>query len=612
MTRVCWRPAVWGALFAVVSYYVFTIGIVIPLTGMFSTLDPDVVQVVIVAALVGLQVSAGALVVSLVRGRVGLERRRDALATVLAAGACGWVVMTVFTVLAYLGVGDPVQYATLAWTFPLWVGAPVVGLLLVAPGAPVVRANRFVARLDRERGAVTAEYSGAIVIAVLLVAALLLAFGSGGAVSERLKYVICQAISFGQGDCQAPGATTAQVDPHKPTEACVRSTSADTNAVEVGVGVFAAKGGGTVRVEEMSDGTFRVSAEGVQGVGVTVGEGGSATVTINDKTYGVAGEVSATALATGTGGLTWVVDGSTNATRLKDFLTEKRDLSTLGPVGTVAGVAEEGARAGWEFLTGNKRYQPPAPTEIYREVAVSGTVSGSASDMALPGTGSSGVQGAPSLTGSASVEAAVAIGTRLNFKTGALTTYYTYRVAGEADLGVDAGSVTAGASASGSVEVLLAVTLDPEGNPVEVTATGQAAGDVKAQVEGLFRGEPVGLTVNGGRLYSASVELTRPETASIATDLLQATGIVPADKNVVQQAGHASDALDTFLQAARERGVVTRQDLATDKVTPFAIQASGDVDGLGLSAGFENSTTRSDYTKAQYLSNGLWKDWNEC
>jgi len=602
MTRVCWRPAVWGALFAVVSYYVFTIGIVIPLTGMFSTLDPGVVQVVIVAALVGLLVSAGALVVSLVRGRVGLERRRDALATVLAAGACGWVVVTTLTVLAYLGVGDPVQYATMAWTFPLWVGAPVVGLLLVAPGPPVVRANRFVARLDRERGAVTAEYSGAIVIAVLLVAALLLAFGSGGAVSERLKYVICQAISFGQGDCQAPGATAAQVDPHKPTVACVRSTSADTNAVEVGVGVFAAKGGGTVRVEEMSDGTFRVSAEGVAGVGVTVGEGGSATVTINDKTYGVAGEVSATALVTGTGGLTWVVDGSTNATRLKDFLTEKRDLSTLGPVGTVAGVAEESGRAMWEFISGDKRYQPPAPTEIYGEAGV----------RAEAGMNALAEPSSPSASASASVEAATAIGSRFNFKTGAKTVYYTYQVAGEADLGVDAGSVTAGASASGSVEVLLAVTLDPDGNPVEVTATGQAAGDVKAQVEGLFRGEPVGLTVNGGRLYSASVELTGPETASIATDLLRATGIVPADRNVAQQAGHASDALDTFLQAARERGVVTRQDLATDKVTPFAIQASGEVDGLGLSAGFENSTTRSDYSNAQYLSNGLWKDWNEC
>ena len=56
----------------------------------------------------------------------------------------------------------------------------------------------------------------------------------------------------------------------------------------------------------------------------------------------------------------------------------------------------------------------------------------------------------------------------------------------------------------------------------------------------------------------------------------------------------------------------TRQDLATDKVTPFAIQASGDVDGLALGAGFENSTTRSDYSNAQYVSEGLWKDWNEC
>ena len=56
----------------------------------------------------------------------------------------------------------------------------------------------------------------------------------------------------------------------------------------------------------------------------------------------------------------------------------------------------------------------------------------------------------------------------------------------------------------------------------------------------------------------------------------------------------------------------TRQDLTTDKVTPFAIQASGEADGVGLSASFENSTTRTDYTKAQYLSEGLWKDWNEC
>ncbi|RYV52229.1 hypothetical protein [Pengzhenrongella frigida] len=593
MPTIYWRPTALGVLFGVMSYFIFTVGILVPLTDVLLVADPGVVTVVIVAGMIALQVMTGALVTSLVRRRVGMEQRREAIATVFGAGLIGWLLVSTLTAAAALATGEAVNYANVALTFPLWVGVPLVGLALVAPGARTAGANRYVDRLDRERGAVSAEYSGLIVIAVMLVGTLLLTFGSGGAVSERIKYVICEALTFGQGGCTAPGSAASEVDPHMPTEPCVQSNIADNRELSGSVMFVAAKGGGMIRIEKLSDGTYRVSTEATAGAGVTDGVGAGATMTVDGVVVGMDGQASATALASGTVGKTWVVDGVDDQEALVSYLKEQRDFASMGPVGSVV----EGSQQLWNWITGGETYEPPAPSEYYGEAGISANVGANATSLTT--------------SGSASLDAAVAIGGRVNVETGAVTTYYTYTLEGGAGAAVASPGTTVEASASGRIEMLVAVTVDPEGNPLEIEVQGQAVGEAKAQAESMFGGTE-GPAGSGGRLYTASVELTGAETTAIATDLMQAVGIPTGGRAPVNQGLAAYDAVDTFLGATRERGVVTWQDLTTESETPFAISAGGKVGPVGLGVSFENSTVTTNSTNAHYLSNGVWKVWNEC
>jgi hypothetical protein len=336
-----------------------------------------------------------------------------------------------------------------------------------------------------------------------------------------------------------------------------------------------------------------VSTEATAGAGVTDGIGAGATMTVDGVVVGGDGQVSATALASGTVGKTWLVNGVGDKKDLVNYLQEQRDFASMGPVGSVV----DGSQQLWNWITGGDRYEPPAPTEYYGEAGISGN--GGANGTAL------------SASGSASLDAAVAIGGRVNVKTGAVTTYYTYSLAGSGAAAVASHDATVEASASGSIEMLVAVTVDPEGNPLGIEVQGQAVGEAKAQAESLFGGTQ-GPAGSGGRLYTASVELTGAETVAIATDLMRAVGIPTADRSPVKQGLAGYDAVQTFLGATRERGVVTWQDLTTESETPFAISAGGKVGPVGLGVAFENSTATTTSTSAHYLSDGVWKDWNEC
>ena len=140
----------------------------------------------------------------------------------------------------------------------------------------------------------------------------------------------------------------------------------------------------------------------------------------------------------------------------------------------------------------------------------------------------------------------------------------------------------------------------------------QAVGEWEAGVSDLYTGQtleaPGG---NGGHAYNASVDLTSEEARAIGADLLDATGILPADRNVVHQYESAKDAYERFMAAARERGVITRQDLTTGSTTPFALQAELAF-LLDFGGSYTDSTSTVTSTGAQYYSNDLWKEWVEC
>ena len=119
-------------------------------------------------------------------------------------------------------------------------------------------------------------------------------------------------------------------------------------------------------------------------------------------------------------------------------------------------------------------------------------------------------------------------------------------------------------------------------------------------------------SVDGGAKFTASLKLTQSEADSIGADLLRSAGIPTTGTGAVKQGQSAYDAMDVFLKAARDRGTLTRQDLATDSATALEAQISFRDVEVELAAGLKNSTASTKASHAQYLTNGIWKDWKEC
>jgi hypothetical protein len=189
--------------------------------------------------------------------------------------------------------------------------------------------------------------------------------------------------------------------------------------------------------------------------------------------------------------------------------------------------------------------------------------------------------------------------------------YYTSTISGSAALtGHDPINSTQ-LQAGGEMKVMVAVTVDAEGNPVKVSTQALAVGDAKAFAENAFLGETFDEHPSGGSLLEASVELTGPETERIALDLLGATGIIPPG-TPAQRATSAYDAFTTFTGAARDRGVMTRQDVTLDTNTSFGIQAGGKVGPVALGGTFENSTSTVTSGDAYFFDGSGWQPWTEC
>ena len=108
-------------------------------------------------------------------------------------------------------------------------------------------------------------------------------------VGQTIAAKLCEAMTFGEGSCEFPG--NVGTDPHLPDEPCVLVGSSDDRTMSVSVTFITAEAGGTIKVEEMSDDTFRVSAASDLGAGVTAGVGAGLTVSVQDRSWG--GQLSA-------------------------------------------------------------------------------------------------------------------------------------------------------------------------------------------------------------------------------------------------------------------------------------------------------------------------------
>ena len=99
-------------------------------------------------------------------------------------------------------------------------------------------------------------------------------------------------------------------------------------------------------------------------------------------------------------------------------------------------------------------------------------------------------------------------------------------------------------------------------------------------------------------------------TVEFKLNLLSATGILPSDP--VRRVTSGYDALTTFTEAARDRGIMTRQEVTLDSNTSFGIQAGGKVGPVALGGSFENSTQTITSGDAYYFDGKRWQPWAEC
>ena len=272
-----------------------------------------------------------------------------------------------------------------------------------------------------------------------------------------------------------------------------------------------------------------------------------------------------------------------------------RSSALLIRLGAIAVALTDAGRSLYNWAT--DAYVPRAPDETY-------------------GHGGLHVAGGGSLAGviasaSGKVDETRLVGFREEVATGRKTLYYVATV--DASIGGQLVRPANEKAVSGRVEIVVGVTYDPDGYPVNIHAQGLAAHETKTQMTAIFSGQEIALLDDAdsdGVRYDARLSVTGDESMRVATGFLLATGI--ATDNPVGQWKGAELAVRTFMGAARERGTLTRQQATLTGDTSFALQVGAEVYGLGLGTQFENSKQEIATSAPEYWNGRAWADWTGC
>ena len=453
-----------------------------------------------------------------------------------------------------------------------------------------LNSNVGCSRRPMERGATAVDYAGIVLLVASLVLALIMVTpGVGDAFVCKLSSAISKI--SGQNDWKCDSDQSKKSDKHKPKEACTlnqRSRSA-SGSVAVGAGVEV---NGSLVIETMSDGTYKITDTRGAKVGVleeSAGEGGGVKVTVDGHDYGAYAAASASMTVGGETGKVYVAKSEEEKNRYVEYLTR----NAVSDVGGVPAKAANGAYNLWDqYVAGN---EPPKPTEYYIELGAEGTGSASAAEAA----------GGAQTSGSVSS----AVGMKVNTEENTVTTYYKVKFDGSGE----AGALNSGLEVEAGAEGMVAVTVDAD-NPEKVlnlSATGSAAVNGGGKLPPTMHDQEEKGRVKLGREWTASVDLNSAETKKIAGDFMESVGIsAPSDGR--SRGEHVSDATNTFLKAAEERGVMTTQDLERDTST-YGVEASGK-EIIGGGFGLKYSDQEIKKSNGYYYNNetGKWEKWEGC
>lgn len=482
----------------------------------------------------------------------------------------------------------------------------------IRAGARARRLRIWLLRTTRsDRGAATVEFTGAIVIASILVLSVATAFTLQSTdLGKAVASGICKVVTFGQGDCGSVDSGLGDKPDRTPTEPCVVSSNTVSTSTEVAVVIVTAKDGRVFEVAKMSDGRYRITKSTTAGVGVETGVGAGATVIVNDKRFGGNAVADVGAGLEFRGGEVFYVDSAEAASRL--IGEEQEDTvedGVLGDSGPARWLWERGQDAAGA-VTGNGDYEFPDPDEVYAEGGV--VLNASAEATAFPNSASA--NGSVSET----------LGVRTT-KGGQTTIYLKSTVQASAlvhgppifnnsDDPLDPSFP--GGGAEGKLDLLTAVTFDSAGNMVEVNTTATAAGQSKGVVTALFGGDldaDVDQSESSVNVYKSTLPIKSSQDRDTALAFLAASGVQQLGGPGVQLATLPASigAIHQFQQAAADHGTVTQQHLTYDGTTVFGVEAAGKLE-LELGVKADVSTNSQTSTGAKYWDGSQWQTWEGC
>lgn len=441
----------------------------------------------------------------------------------------------------------------------------------------------------RECGATSAELAGVIVAAVCLVMALILPATGWG---EKLTCLVNSAISqVGGGpalDCSSKEQGIDDPKAHAPTEPCVQSSRKQSAGGGVSVVVSAEVNGGII-VEQLSDGTYRVTRHDGNKAALGGGEAIGGKVNWGDHHYGVYAGASADAGIVAGAGTTYVVNSAEEKDRLVAHLTRHMAVDAASGVANVGQMNLGTLIGGGVNWLGDKvsSYSPPKPSEQYFELGTEGNASASM----VGGWTSAEVKGT----------AAHALGGKINYDKGTVTTYYKYSLGAgtAADDAVNGGR----GKAEGGAEMLLEVTTSvKDGSLVGLSTTGAANGEWAAALP-----SSEGSGSKGGVVYSAALDTSTPQGRQAAQNMLSSLGVpVPGHSSSVP----VSQAFQDLVHEAESQGGITSRRMVRDSAEyGFDFEVKYLLEA-GLSAKYTDEAVT--YSDGQYLYKGKWYKWEGC
>ena len=447
-----------------------------------------------------------------------------------------------------------------------------------------------------ERGSATIESTGVWALGAMLVAALALVLAAAApGLGDTVRRAICIVVTLGQGDCAA--AATRNTSQHVPQEPCVVSTRGHDSRVKATFLFVSASTGENWQVEELSDGRFRVTRGGNEGVGAEAGVGLTAQVTWDDKPYGVTGSAEATAeLQLKQGEVYYAEDEDAVAQLLRQHAVDVAEDHTVGSSGPLRWAVD-----GLQDLVGSDT-RLPEPSERYVE---GGVALGADAKAALVYLG-----------GDAEVGLTQVLGARIG-RDGTTTEYLSATVSGEVGAGTwgaadDGSTVYAQLKAGGSVQTVVEIERAADGTVTAVRTRLVAAGEAGATETG--GGGAYGPSAKGYTERTTELPIRDDADRRVAMSYLRGLGIqqvggLSVPTPLVEPISATVGAI-RFARAARERGHVTQQSFDDDS-SSYGAEVSGRLVGKLGGAGEVETTSRTS-TGGSYFDGTSWQPWKAC